>query len=689
MSPEQAKGKPVDRRSDIYAFGLVLYEMVTGKRLHQGETTTEVLASVIKEEPNWERVPVEVRKLLRRCLEKDPQKRLKHIGDVMQLVDKETETAPSHSRLSWGAWSAAGLAILVAAALAFVHFREKAPAPPESMRFEIAQPPNVTFEDPLALSPDGRKLAFIAIGSGAAPQIWVRSLDAADARPLAGTESPVGFLFWSPDSRYIVFAASGKLQKVESTGGPAQTLCSVNGPVIGGFWTREGKIVFGNDSGLFQVGEAGGSPSPLTIPTAGEFDVFPTLLPDGRHFLYGRDVGGEMRGVYLGSLDAKPDQQAAKKLLPDPSPIAYVPSADPAATTNGYVFFVRSGTLMAQPFDNRRLDVAGEAVPIAERLSSLVAFSISANGVLAFRAGSSGPGGQLTWFDRKGASPGAAGDPSVFPINSPLALSPDGKRVAFARTDPESRNTDIWLYDFGRGVLSRFTFDPGRDENPVWSPDGSRIAFAGQRGGSWGIYQKASNLAGGEELLYKSPNSLIPRPSSWSHDGRFLLFSGGISSVWVLPLQTSDPQPQRLVRSEFLERDARLSPDGRYFAYVSNSSGKEEIYVRPFDASSSGTGAVGGTSMVSKDGGGAVRWRGDGKEIFYLVPGGDLMSVEVSTKPVFQAGVPKPLFKPPATPNLNWDVTADGKRFLFAVPVGQNSAAPYTVVLNWQAALRR
>jgi hypothetical protein len=428
-------------------------------------------------------------------------------------------------------------------------------------------------------------------------------------------------------------------------------------------------------------------PSPVTRLRQGDIaHGFPALLPDGRHFLYAvrTEDGG---GIYLGSLDAKPNEQTTKKLLPDISVVNYVPSSDPSSSTIGYVLFVHEGTLMAQPFDNRRLDFAGEAIPIAERLTFF--FSALPTGALVFRAGAGSPSSQLTWFDRKGNPLGTAGDPQEFAANSPVALSPDGKRVAFAGTDRRAGNTDIWLYEFARSVASRFTLDPGEDLNPVWSPDGKTIAYAGHRGGAWGIYEKAANLAGNEKLLYES--SVVPRPSSWSGDGRFLLFTGEFArrSIWMLPIHepspsgTLAPKAQTLPRVAFDEQGARLSPDGRYFAYIANSSGRTEVYIRPLEGSES----AGGPAMVSKNGGGTVRWRADGKEIFYTVPGGDLMSVDVSTTPVFQAGVPKLLFKAPAA--TNWDVTADGQKFLFAVPGAQNSTPPYTVVLNWQAGLRR
>ncbi len=472
----------------------------------------------------------------------------------MALVDEAPaisaipSAVPRQSRISWGAWPAAGLAILAAVAISAIHFREKPPAAPEPVRFEIAQPANLLFTMVVAISPDGRKLAFIAASPGGLPQLWVRSLDAVEMRPLAGTENVRGYPFWSPDSRYLVFSAQGKLQKIEASGGPAQTLCSdpVNN-VLGGLWTRDNKIVYGGarPDGLSQVNAAGGTPSALTSLRPGDAaHGFPVLLPDGRHFLYAvrTETGG---GIYLGSLDAKPNE-LGKMLLPVGSVVAYMPSTDPGETASGYVLFVRDpygdrgGTLMAQPFDNRRLEMAGEAIPIAERV--LFFFSVSPTGALAFRTTAASLSAQLTWFDRKGNSLGAVGDSFELAAKSPVELSPDGKRVAFAHTEPRDGNTDIWLYDFARGVSSRFTRDPGEDVNPVWSPDGKAIAFAGQRGGAWGIYRRATDLVGDEELLYKSPG-VTSRPSSWSGDGHFLLFTGEFSwpSIWMLPIQARSP----------------------------------------------------------------------------------------------------------------------------------------------------
>jgi Tol biopolymer transport system component len=704
MAPEQAKGKPVDQRADIYAFGAVLYEMLSGKRLHHGETTTEVLASVLKEEPKWDRVPPQVRRLLRLCLDKDSQTRLRHIANAMALVDvgqvSDLPATRAGGLRHWLGWGVAGALAIALAALAFLYLRPALAPPAEAVRYEIVQPSGVGFSDTVVISPDGRKLAFIATstGAGSQAQVWVRSLDAVEARPLAGTDGVLGRPFWSPDSRYIVFYAPGKLQKIEAAGSPAQTLCTVPASNYGGFWTRDNQIVFGTNAsiGLSVVNAAGGAPSPLTTLANGEVrHGYPALLPDGHHFAYVRVVSTTSGGIYLGSLDGKPTDPAPKKLLPDVSAVAYAPSPDSTSRApKGYLLFVRGGTLMAQPFDNQKLDMTGEAVPIAERIG-VTAFSASDTGVLSYRNGAALPGQQFTWFDREGKVTGMVGEPALLAgLNSAPALSPDEKRAAFAATDPQSGNTDIWLYDFARGTTTRFTFDPGQDVTPVWSPDGNSIAFAGQRGGVWGIYQKASNLTGSENLLYKA-GAIVWFPTSWSRDGKFLLYMTGPAGVLALPLSGAtangsvDAKPIALLPAEFAQRGARFSPDGRFFSYISNENGKDEIYVQSFDPSGrSSEKAAGGKWMVSKGGGLSAHWRGDGKEILYMAANGDLMSVDVSTTPVFQAGVPKRLFNPKAASRF-WDVTSDGRRFVIPVPLGQSSAAPYTVVLNWQAALRK
>ena len=706
MSPEQAKGRTVDRRTDIFAFGCVLYEMLTGRATFDGETVGEILAGVLKGEPDWNRLPARtpqnIRRLMGRCLQKEPRQRLHDIADARLEIEDRTETPPAAARRRWQ-WPFAGALVLAAAVLSgFFYFRPKLSAPLETTQFEIAQTSSVLFSDDFAVSPDGRKLAFIAT-MGGLPRLWVRSMDSVEPISLAGTEGANGTPFWSPDSRFIVFYAQGKLQKIAGDGSPAQTLCNATG-LRGGFWTRDNKIVFASGtfgSGLFQASVTGGTASALTKLSPGEnTHLYPTLLPDGHHFLYSRATFNPGGGIYLGSVDTAPDQQGTMNVLPlsatsisATSKTAYVGSSGPGAgSVDGYVLFVRGGTLTAQPWDNQRQETTGEPTPIAERVPT-TGFSVSTTGVLVYRMSGLAAEAQLTWFDRKGQVVGTAGEPSVLEINSPPALSPDGKFVAFAKTDQQSQNTDIWLFDFARGVSTKFTSDPNPHLNPVWSPDGSQITFATLRSGDWGIYRKAFNdLTGNGELLYKSGGAAA-RPSSWSRDGSRLLYSAGSPfDIWMLPMNAgaADRKPQPLVHGEFNERGARFSPDGLFYAYTSNLSGKDEIYVQTFNTGSSANTSTAEGTKVSSDGAGATRWRGDSKEIFYLSSIG-VMSVDLSTTPAFQAGVPKLLFKVPPSPlGLYWDVTADGQRFLFAVPVSsQSSAAPYRVVQNWQNLLKR
>jgi len=720
MSPEQAKGKAVDRRADIWGFGCVLYEMLTGKMAFQGETVTDTLAAVIMRDPDWSRIPtatpVRIRVLLQRCLQKDPKQRLQAIGDARISLEEvlsgaqdpalagATSRAPGQ-RWLWPVVAAVCAVVAIGGWLAFLYLRPKPPSA-QAMRFEIPMPEKTMPRGYFALSPDGLKLAFLAADASGATRVWVRSIDAVDARPLEGTEGVSDLPFWSPDGRFIAFPTPGKLKKVEAVGGPPVTLCDSISVVLGGAWNGDDKIVFGTAAGLEQVSASGGSATPITT---GGPSAAPFFLPDGRHFVYLHPtIQGTGMGIYVGSVDAKPQEQASRKLLADYSQAIYAPSSDPAV---GYLLFVRGanpgrplGTLMAQEFDTRRLELVGEAVPIAEQVA-ISGFSASATDVLVYVVGTqSAPGGgvrgimqgQLTWFDREGKALGTVGEIGSYRT---LALSPDGKRVAFDRADPQNPSTrNIWIYEFERGVTTRFTFSTGWDTNPVWSPDGSRIAFDSNRDGAFDLYQKISNLAGDDELLYRS--SEAKAPSGWSPDGRFLLYFLPLppSRVSLLPVSggEADRKAVLLTHSEFNEAAARFSPDGRWIAYSSNESGRDEVYVRPFDAasvtgsSSAGATTVTGKWMASKDGGTTPLWRRDGKELFYLSLDGSAMAVDVNTSGVFQAGIPKALFKVPPG-ELYWDVSSDGRRFLMAAPTRTNSStpAPFNVVLNWQATLKK
>ncbi len=722
MSPEQARGKAVDKRADIWAFGVVLYEMVTGRRLFEGEDVTETLALVIRDEPKWDGIPANLQRLLKSCLHKDPKRRLRDIGDAWQVLEAASNAAVARrSRLGTIALAAAATLGLALSALAFVHFREKPPAL-EAVRVQISPPAHTSFYGNYALlSPDGRRLAFLARGSDGRYQLWVRSLDSIDSRPLAGTEGVGNACFWSPDSRFLAFSMRGMLNKIDVSSGKVQRVCDIPSAVgpfgtwRGGAWSPQGVIIFGADgTGVWRVPEAGGVPSEVTRidPSRREsFHAGPDFLPDGRHFLYHRVAPGlGDNGIYLGSLDTRPEQQSSKRLLASDSSAAYAASSD-SITSNGHILFLRSGSLMAQAFDVRRLALAGDAVPIDEVISGGSRhFSASMTGALAYQPASSAGSGetknQLTWFNREGKVLGPAGEPGAY---QSLALSPDGSRVAVSRINTQfSRRFggwkpfDIWVHDFARNASERLTSNPASDWLPTWSPDGNRIIFSSEREPdpfAFNLYQRFSSGAGSDELLYKSNQDKSVQ--DWSRDGRFLLYSVAVRyrtltntsshDLWVLPLSPGNPEdrePQPYLQTEANESQGKFSPNGRFIAYRSDASGSDEIYVQPFPIDSSRK------WKVSTAGATSPRWSGDGKELFYISPDSKMMAVEVSTNPVFKFRTPKVLF--PAitseSPNVTpYDVTADGKKFLMITMAegGAPGTVPIMVVLNWTALLKK
>jgi WD40 repeat protein len=412
--------------------------------------------------------------------------------------------------------------------------------------------------------------------------VWVRSLDTLESRVLPGTENAGLVLFWSPDSRSLAFGVTTEksiaLKRVEVSGGPPQTLCETGNSVPTGTWSREGVIVLSH-GGMFRVPAAGGDCSPLTKPDSARGEIvhrLPSFLPDGRHFVYLRvSSRPENQGIYVGSLDARPEEQSSKRLLASESGAVYAPSPDSKV---GYLLFIREGTLMAQPFDAGRLEVEGDAVPVAEQVGAFNSavgafFSVSPTGALAYRTGVAAVGGnlRLTWFDRQGKVLSTEGD--LGQHNSP-ALSPDGTQVAFTRRENGGAgNPDVWLLDVARGTSTRFTFHPAADVAPVWSPDGSHIVFASERDGPLNLYQKVSSGAGNEETLFQSADPKTP--TDWSPNGRFLLFTNTDPKtgpdIWVLPMMGAR-KPEPYLKTEFSESDARFSPDGRFVAYQSNGN---------------------------------------------------------------------------------------------------------------------
>jgi serine/threonine protein kinase/Tol biopolymer transport system component len=703
MSPEQARGRTVDRRADIWAFGVVLYEMLSGKDLFAGDTVADVLAAVVVREPDWKSVPALVQPLLRHCLEKDPKRRLRDISDAMLLLDAAppAETAPPRKWL-WLSTAAAVVFLLAFAALALVHFRE-APPPVDTVRFQIPLPADVSFtqNSSFALSPDGRTLAFSGFGSDGITRIWIRSMDSLATRPLPGIEiGPGAPFFFSADSRYLAFQAEGKLKKIDISGGLAQTVCDAPGNVFGGTWSRGDVILFGSAQGVMRVPAGGGTVVAVTSPSLkGILHGFPRFLPDGRHFLYLAFRGPGDPAIYTGSLDTRPEKQNSAPLLKTDYGVAYVPAS-------GQLLFVRGQTLLAQSFDPGRLTLSGEPLPVVEQIGqarnlAFSYFSASEHASLVYM-GAPNRNRQLTWFDRQGNSAETPAEPA--PITE-VKISPDGTKAA---TMQQGQNQiAIWLIDLVHGPSSRFTFDSAVDATPVWSPDGSRLAWLSYRGGSWGIYQKSANGSGNDELLYRFQGEAAPQAlTDWSHDGKFLIYalegSGKTrEDIWALPLApdaAGNRKPFPVVNTPANENGAYLSPDGRWIAYISNESGRQEIYVRGLDL---GAGAVGsspvtGKWMVSNGTLGMARWRADGKELLFLSADGAVMSVDVGAGPAFQAGAPILLFKLPlefvslsVNPGLLADVTRDHKRFLISMPPPQGGQAGFTAVLNWQNGLRR
>jgi len=690
MSPEQARGKRADKRSDIFAFGSVLYEMLAGKQAFGGETISDSLAAILTKEPDRsllpEATPAGIRRLLDRCLEKDLKRRLRDIGEARVILE-ETEAGTGGLPRPRGAaplaWSLAAAATLAAAVLAVILFREKPPPPPPTTRFQVSPLEKATSVEYPSISPDGRRLAFVATVEGKT-LLYLRPLDSLAAQALTGTDD-AAFPFWSPDSKFLAFFTQGKLKKVDVSGGPPQTLCNAETPGRGGAWNHEGVILFGAGARapLLRVPAAGGAPAPVTtLDSATELaHRWPHFLPDGRGFLYWLNAADrEKRAVVVASLDDKPGSKDRKRLLAGESMAVY---------SAGHLLFDREGTLMAQPFDAAKLEFRGDAFPFIQEVAILggsqgwAAFSASPGGTLAYRTGGREAKSQLAWFDRTGKELERLGQPEE---QGGLRLSPDGKRVAVHRRGPQG-TYDLWLLEPARDTSTRFTFHAAGDIGAVWSPDGSRVVFASNRDGQYSLYQKLSSGSTNEELLLKTGEGKFP--NDCSADGRFVLYQSlhpkTASDLWALPLD-GDRKPLPVVQTESQEVQGQFSPGpegARWIAYQSNASALDQIYVQAFPKPS-------GKFQVSTNGGVRPRWRRDGKELFYLTPDRKLMAVGVKvTATTFEAGRPRELFQTRAASASSvssvYDVTADGQRFLIDTAVEAEGAPPITVVTNWAA----
>jgi eukaryotic-like serine/threonine-protein kinase len=688
MSPEQAKGKPADRRADIWAFGVVLCEMFTGQQLFTGETAAETLAGVMKDEPKLDTLPATVRPIVERCLRRDLRKRWQAIGDVRIALEEGAAATVTASPLLpprfWTtatfAWIVASLAVAGAVVLAFVHFRET-PRANNTVRFQVA-PPETSVITSFAVSPDGRYLAFIS-GQGGR-QLWVRPVDSLDARALPGTDgaSPAASqIFWSPDSRFIGFVAQGKLKKVSVNGGPPQSLADADSRTRA-TWGREGVILFsaGPLSPIQRVPEAGGVSVAMTKPAPGENHFTPQFLPDGRRFLYYVSGGKpESNGVYVSSLE---DSAQPMRLLPDASTARYAPP--PTSGGSGHLLFVREATLMAQPFDPETLQLTGEVFPVAE---PVIEFAVSESGELAYMSGATAARQELVWVDRSGKQIETAGPPGDY---GNFRLSPDEKSIVFNRIEFQAGNADIWVLDMTRSVPSRISFDPGVDNLPIWSHDGLRILWPSNRSGRFDLYIKAATGAGQDELFIKMGT---PRGwgTDWSRDGRFVLYQRpsekGDADLWIAPQYPErsggEQKPVPYLQSPFNEENAVFSPDGRWIAYVSDESGRQEVYVQAFPLTNE-------KDRISSGGGTDPAWRGDGNELFYLAADRNLMAVPVrASATAFEPGAAKVLFPIPGnTIRRAYEPSGDGGRFLIARPMDEAIAVPITVVLNWYAGIK-
>jgi serine/threonine protein kinase len=727
MSPEQVQGLDTDHRTDIYSLGVVLYELLAGKIPYQGAHETAIMYEIVNVDApplssSRQDIDPELDRIVLECLDKDRDERYQSAKELSKDLKRfkrssgrqrisrtsvarqayappagtaeampESAESPMPSVASKGSvwrggvpWVLAALFLLVAVGAVYFYLR-RTPAETQTIRASILPPTKVNYNTQLgghmAISPNGLTLVFVGTDSTGRDRLWVRSLNSLAALPLPGTEDAT-YPFWSPDSRFIGFFASGKLKKIEATGGPPLTICDAP-QGRGGTWNNEGVIVFApsNATGLSKVSAAGGDPTPVTRIDSSRHEVnhrWPWFLPDGKHFLYVNQTSttGQTENdvIFAASLDSSVN----KVTLHAGSNMAYV---------NGYLLFVRQDNLMAQPFDPDKLEFKGDAVPIAQQiqysaLRSKGMYSVSQNGVLVYQSGGGTLPSKFEWFDRNGRESASFGDrtPNVVAV-----LSPDGKRIALDSYDEQSRNVDVWIYDIARGASTRLTFDQAVDVVPVWSPDGKSIVFSSNRKGHFDFYRKSCSGTGTEELL--SESKLEKYATSWSSDGQYICYSttGDPKTkwdLWILPL-SGDRKPMPFLLTEFNEWVGSFSPDGRWIAYQSDESGRYEIYVRPFQGSE-------GKWQVSTGGGESPVWNHNGHELFFTSADRRLMAVDVKAAgSTFEAGTPHALFELDARGQGEWrDVSADGQRFLMSVTPGATSV-PLTLVANWDNELRK
>jgi Tol biopolymer transport system component/tRNA A-37 threonylcarbamoyl transferase component Bud32 len=695
MSPEQASGKPMDGRSDIFSFGVVLYELLEGRRPFTGATDLEVLQKVIHQpaEPVGGELPTALRTVVEKALEKDPAERYQSMRDMVvdlrrmirQAPDVSVSAAASAVRVSGARrpgvllWGGVFLLLAVLGGLAIWKMKPSSPAASGPVtRIAITLPPGHVFAAfeagvSVALSPDGTRLAYVA-RQGGLQQVYLRSLEGLDGKPVPGSEGGVE-PFFSPDSQWLGFFAGGKLKKISVTGGEALSIADAADP-RGASWGSDGKIMFvpRRSGTVWQVSAAGGAPQPLTqMPDNEDSHRWPEILPGGQAVLFAAGNGGANWDTARVAVQLAGSSQR-RDLIPK--------GTNPRYASSGHLLYALGGTVLAVPFDRQRLEVKGPPVPVIEGVlqlprSGAAQYSFSATGSMVY-VSASVPAAQrrLVWVDRNGSE-----GPLAAPARSyrEPRVSPDGRRIAVVI---EGQETQIWLYDLPREALTRLTIEGNTNANPRWTPDGKRIIFASNRGTrDSGLYWQLADGSGGAERLIAAPSSTGP----WSSAGRVLAVSGGDTATGfdIDVLQPGGPQP--LVRTPFNEVSGAFSPDGRWLAFASDASGRYEIYVQAYPG-------PGGRLQISSEGGAEPLWSRNGRELFYR-SGDKMMAVEIDTRSSFSAGKPKSLFQgrylPAPAQTANYDVAPDG-RFLMIKPGGEEQApTQVNVVLNWFEELKR